>query len=169
MFFVLLTLVVMGCTFKTKNPETSKSETVIKQNDTTQLPSTFYELEFEGHDVNPGPIDTASYIFESNEVDHVPEFPGGEKKLSEFISKHLKYPVTAQDIDLQGRVMCRIIVSKTGKIKKCEVLRSLERTCDNEALRVLKTLPRFIPGKVKGRNVNVWYFIPVTFKLDSLP
>ena len=164
-FLVLIGLVVFGCTFKTKNPQTAKSKTTIKKNDSSQIPNTSYESEFEEHDVNPGPIDTANYIFKSSDVEQVPEFPGGEKKLLEFISKQLKYPVTAQDIDLQGQVICRILVSKTGKVEKCEVLRSLERTCDIEALRVLKSLPGFIRGKLKGKNVNVWYTIPVVFRL----
>jgi len=163
-FVVLIGLTVIGCTFKTKNPQTAISETTIKKNDSSPLPNTYNESEFEGHDVNPGRIDTASFIFDT--VDQMPEFPGGKQKLLEFISKHLKYPVTAQDIDIQGKVICRIIISKTGKVEKCEVVRSLERTCDNEAIRVLKTLPRFIPGKLNGKKVNVWYTIPVTFKLE---
>ena len=153
-----------ACTSKKKNRQTTKSETTIKKSDTTQVSTTSNESEFNEHDVNPGPIDTSSYIFDV--VDQMPQFPGGDQKLLEFISKHLKYPVTAQDFDIQGKVICRIIISKTGKVKRPEILRSLDRACDNEALRVLKTLPRFIPGKLKGKVVNVYYTLPVIFKLE---
>ena len=163
-FLVLIVFEIIGCTIKTKNQQTSKSETTIKKNDSSLLLNTFYESGFNEHEVNPGPIDTASFIFDT--VDQMPEFPGGKQKLLEFISNHLKYPAILQDGDIQGKVICRIIVSKTGKVEKCEVVRSLERTCDNEALRVLKTLPEFIPGKLKGKNVNVWYTIPVVFSLE---
>jgi TonB family protein len=166
LFLVLISLIAINCTYKTKNPKTAKSEITIKKNDSSQLPTIYSESNFEEHDVNPGPIDTASFIFEYYNVEKAPLFPGGKMELLEFISKHLKYPVRAKDIDLQGQVICRIIVSKTGKVEKCEVVRSLDRVCDNEALRVLKTLPRFIPGKLKGKNVNVWYTIPVTFTLE---
>lgn len=164
---MLIGFAVIGCTFKSKNPQTAKSETTIKKNDSSQIPNTLYESAFEGHDVNPGPIDTANYIFESNDVEQIPEFPGGEKKLLEFILKNLKYPVITQIYDdFRGKVICRIIVSKTGKVKRPEVMRSLDPACDKEAIRVLKTLPNFIPGKIKGKNVNVWYTIPVVFSLE---
>jgi TonB family protein len=167
MFLVVIGFLLLACTLKTKNPKTNKSDTKTKKKDSSQFNSASNVVGVEDGDVNPGKIDTASYIFESNDVEQIPEFPGGEKKLLEFISKHLKYPVIAQDIDLQGKVICRIIVSKTGKIRKPEVVRSLDRVCDNEALRVLNTLPRFKPGKLKGKNVNVWYTIPVIFKLEK--
>jgi len=166
-FLVVIGLVLLACTSKTKNTQNATPVIKTEKKDTTRSTHTLYESEFNEHEVNNGPVDTASFIFESWDVDQAPQFPGGEQKLLEFISKHLKYPVTAQDIDLQGQVLCHIIVSKTGKIGKCEVIRSLDRVCDNEALRVLKTLPRFIPGKLKGKNVNVWYTIPVTFKLQQ--
>ena len=153
-----------ACTSKKKNQQTTKSETTIKKFDTNQVATASYESEFNEHELNPGPIDTANYIFDF--VDQMPQFPGGKQKLLEFISKHLKYPVIAQDINLQGLVLCRIIISKTGKVVKCEVIRSLDRVCDNEAIRILETLPRFIPGKINGKNVNVRYTIPVIFKLE---
>lgn len=163
-FLVIIGLLGIGCTSKTKDPQTAKNETTIKKADTTQVSTISNESEFNEHDVNPGPVDTSSYIFDV--VDKMPQFPGGDQKLFEFISKQLKYPVSAQNFDIQGKVICRIMISKTGKVKKPEILRSLDRACDKEALRVLKALPRFTPGKLKGKVVNVWYTIPVTFKLE---
>jgi len=160
---VLIVFLLFACTSKTKKPQTNKSDIKTEKKDSSR--TTKYESEFEEHEVNPGPIDTANYIFDV--VDQMPEYPGGKQKLLEFISKHLKYPVITQIYDdFQGKVICRIIVSKTGKVKRPEVMRSLDPACDKEAIRVLRSLPKFIPGKLKGKNVNVWYTIPVTFKLE---
>jgi len=166
-FLVMTGFLFLACTSKTKNPQINKSETKTEKKDSSQFNSVSNEAGVEDGDANPGKIDTASYIFESNDVEQIPEFPGGEKKLLEFISKHLKYPVITQIYDdFKGKVICRIIVSKTGKVKRPEVMRSLDPACDKEAIRVLKTLPKFIPGKLKGKNVNVWYTIPIIFKLE---
>ena len=99
-------------------------------------------------------------------VEQMPVFPGGESELLYFISKHLKYPVIAQDNGIQGKVIVRFVVTRTGEVEKPEVLRSLDPACDKEALRVIKSLPRFIPGKQNGVNVSVWYTLPIKFKLD---
>lgn len=99
-------------------------------------------------------------------VEQMPQFPGGEKELLYFISKYLKYPVIAQENGIQGKVVCRFVITKYGVVNRVEVIRSLDPACDKEAIRVIKSLPSFIPGKQNGVNVNVWYTLPINFKLE---
>jgi len=99
-------------------------------------------------------------------IEQMPQFPGGEEELLDFISKNLKYPVSAIRNGIQGKVICRFIVTRAGKVENAEVVRSLDPRCDKEALRVIRLLPRFIPGKQHGVNVNVYYTIPITFRLE---
>ena len=99
-------------------------------------------------------------------VEQMPQFPGGNSELLDYISKHLKYPGVARRNGIQGKVICQFIVTRTGRIEKPEVVRSLDRYCDKEALRVIRSLPRFIPGKQNGVNVDVYYTLPIIFSLE---
>ena len=96
-----------------------------------------------------------------------PRFPGGDKALLDFINKNLKYPESAIKAEIQGKVMLRFVVTKTGEVEKVQIIRSLQPDCDKEAIRVVKTLPKFIPGTYSGKPVDVWYNLPVTFKLPK--
>jgi protein TonB len=100
-------------------------------------------------------------------IEQMPEFPGGEKELLNYICKNLQYPTISQEMGVQGKVILRFVVSKNGMVDKVEVLRALDEACNNEAIRVVKTLPKFIPGKQNGTNVSVWFTLPITFKLDN--
>ncbi len=99
-------------------------------------------------------------------IEQMPQFPGGETELLKYVQSNIKYPVIAQENGIQGKVILRFVVSKTGMVDRVEVARSLDPACDKEAIRVVKTLPRFIPGKQNGVNVSVWYTLPVTYKLE---
>jgi len=99
-------------------------------------------------------------------VEQMPTFPGGDSELFAYLSKNIKYPTIAQENGIQGTVYLRFAVSKTGDIEKVEVLRQLDNACDREAVRVVKSMPRWIPGKQNGANVAVWYTLPVKFKLE---
>jgi protein TonB len=99
-------------------------------------------------------------------IEQMPNFPGGEEKLLKFISKNLIYPENAKKEKIEGRVICRFIVNRDGSVSDIKVVRSLDTSCDTEAIKVLKLLPKFIPGKQNGKNVRVWYTIPITFKLE---
>ncbi len=101
-------------------------------------------------------------------VEQMPQFPGGEAALMKYISDHLKYPPVAMENNIQGRVVIQFVVTKTGKIGEVKVARSKDPDLDNEAVRVVKTLPDFIPGKMNGQSVNVWYTLPITFKLQGV-
>ena len=98
-------------------------------------------------------------------VDQMPIFPGGESALMNYIASNLKYPSAAQDQGIQGLVMLRFVVTGTGKVGEVQVLKSLDPSCDREAIRVVKSLPRFTPGRKQGKPVNVWFQLPIRFEL----
>lgn len=100
-------------------------------------------------------------------IEQMPLFPGGENELLKYIGENLRYPVIDQENNVQGRVILRFVVTKTGAVDRIEVLRSLSHSADNEAIRVVKSLPKFIPGRQNGKNVSVWFTLPVTFKLQE--
>ena len=102
-------------------------------------------------------------IYES--VKQMPQFPGGENELLNYISKNMMYPLSAKQKGIQGNVYVRFIVTETGKLDHIEVVRPLTPDCDAEAVRLVKNSPEWIPGKIDGKNVNVYYTISVPFKL----
>ena len=101
-------------------------------------------------------------------VEQMPQFPGGESALMQYISKNIKYPPVAMENGIQGRVVVQFVVTKTGKIGEVKIARGKDPDLDKEAMRVVKSLPDFIPGKMTGQAVNVWYNLPYKFKLQGL-
>lgn len=101
-------------------------------------------------------------------VEQMPQFPGGEAELMKYIHSHLKYPPVAMENNIQGRVTIQFVVTKTGKVGEVKVARAKDPDLDKEAMRVVKSLPDFIPGKMNGQAVNVWYTVPITFKLQGI-
>jgi TonB family protein len=99
-------------------------------------------------------------------VEQMPNFPGGEAALLEYISANLKYPQSALEQGTQGTVMLRFVVTGTGDIGEVQILKGLDPDCNNEAIRVVKSLPKFNPGMQQGRPVSVWYTIPVRFVIE---
>lgn len=99
-------------------------------------------------------------------VEQMPQFPGGEKELLSYIAKNLHYPTVAAENGVQGKVFIRFVVSALGTVEGVEVIRSLDPYCDKEAMRVVAALPQWIPGKQNGRNVPVYYTLPIIFKLQ---
>jgi TonB family protein len=100
-------------------------------------------------------------------AEQMPQFPGGEEALMKYITGHIHYPIIAFENGVQGRVICRFAVNRNGEISRVEILRSLDPACDKESIRVIKTLPKFIPAKQNGVNVSVWYTLPVIFNLET--
>lgn len=100
-------------------------------------------------------------------VEQMPQFPGGEAELLKYIATHIKYPTMAAENNIQGRVVVKFVVKKDGNVGEVVVLRGKDPDLDKEAVRVVKTLPRFIPGKMNGQSVSVWYTLPINFKLQS--
>jgi periplasmic protein TonB len=99
-------------------------------------------------------------------VEEKPEFPGGLPALYKIISENIKYPKEAQNNNIQGKVILKFVVNPDGSVDRIEILRSVDPELDNEAIRVVKTLPRFKPGRQAGIPVPVWYLLPVTFKIE---
>ncbi len=99
-------------------------------------------------------------------AEQMPQFPGGEKELMSFISKNLKYPAVPAENGIQGRVVIRFVVSKTGDVTDVQILKGLDPSCDKEAVRVVKAMPKWIPGRQNGRTVPVYYTLPVTYRLQ---
>lgn len=100
-------------------------------------------------------------------VEQMPQFPGGEAELLKYIASHIKYPTMAAENNIQGRVVVKFVVGKDGRVGEVVVLRGKDPDLDKEAVRVVKTLPNFIPGKMNGQAVSVWYTLPINFKLQS--
>ena len=100
-------------------------------------------------------------------VESMPEFPGGQQALFKYLSENVKYPVIAQENGIQGRVICQFVVNKDGSIVDVEVVRSGgDASLDKEAIRVIKSMPKWKPGKQRGKAVRVKYTVPVNFKLQ---
>lgn len=98
-------------------------------------------------------------------VDDMPEFPGGMDKLLQFINDNMQYPTKAQTEGIQGRVIVQFIIDEDGYIIEPNIVRSVESSLDNEALRLIKMLPKWKPGTLKGKAIKVKYTVPVAFKL----
>lgn len=99
-------------------------------------------------------------------VETMPEFPGGQGALLQYLAKSIKYPVIAQENGIQGRVTCTFVVNKDGSIVDAEVIRGVDPSLDKEALRVINSMPKWSPGKQRGKPVRVKYTVPVTFRLQ---
>lgn len=99
-------------------------------------------------------------------VEQEPMFPGGQTALMKYLSEHTKYPVVAQENGVQGRITVQFVVEKDGSISDVHVLRGVDPSLDKEAVRVVKSMPRWTPGKQNGINVRVNYRVPVLFRLQ---
>lgn len=100
-------------------------------------------------------------------VEQMPVFPGGESALLAYVAQHLKYPAQAIRDRVRGIVLLRFVVLENGRVGQVQTIKSLEPHCDAEAKRVVKSLPRFIPGKQQGKAVRVWYTFPIRFLLPE--
>lgn len=98
-------------------------------------------------------------------VEVMPVFDGGTEAMLEYIRENLRYPET--ETDVQGRVVLRFTVTKTGELENIHILRSLAPEFDKEAIRVIQSMPKWIQGKQNGVNVDVYYTLPVTFRLTD--
>lgn len=101
-----------------------------------------------------------------NMVEQMPTFPGGPGELMSYLGKNIRYPAIAQENGTQGKVIIQFVVEKDGSITDVTVARSQDPYLDKEAVRVVKTMPKWIPGKQNGKAVRVKYTVPVTFRLQ---
>ena len=100
-------------------------------------------------------------------VEEMPEFPGGNAELMKFLAKNIKYPAEAQQKGEQGRVMVQFVVGKDGKLSDIKIMRSISPTLDAEAVRVIKAMPTWKPGRQRGMAVDCKYNIPIYFRLQG--
>jgi len=99
------------------------------------------------------------------QVDVMPTFPGGDRALLKFIADSVHYPKDAKAQAIQGKVVARFVVMEDGSVSNVSILQSVSPTIDAESIRVVKMLPKFTPGILKGKAVPVWYMVPINFKL----
>ena len=98
-------------------------------------------------------------------VEEMPDFPGGMQKLADYLAKNIKYPQMARESGIQGRVFVNFVIEPDGHVSNVNVMRSLGGGCDEEAIRVVKSMPKWKPGKQRGKPVRESYILPVNFQL----
>ena len=146
-----------------KKSKTDELKTPTKKPQSNNIITTNVHKEVE--EAKTTKTDITESVFTA--VDQMPQFPGGDAALMKFLSNNINYPRVAMENGVQGRVIVQFIVTKNGSIGEVKIVRSVDRDLDNEAIRLCKSLPNFIPGKMNGKPVNVWYTLPITFKLNN--
>ena len=99
-------------------------------------------------------------------VEEMPEFPGGELALRKYVAENIRYPNAARENDIQGKVYVRFVVNKNGSVGDVTILRGVDPLLDKEAIRVIKSLPKWKPGMQRGKAVKVYYTMPINFQLQ---
>ena len=160
------------------NDEDVKAEDEIKSQDELQESQTaFGRTDFDKgtDDLNVVREHKDEIIVEKKEpvkeevfvaVEQMPQFPGGDAELMKFLSKNIKYPTIAQENGTQGRVIIQFVVERDGSITDVRVARGVDPYLDKEAVRVVKSMPKWIPGKQNGKAVRVKFTVPVMFRLQ---
>jgi len=133
------------------------------------------ELEIEDTDLDEDlEVDFSALDSEEEEdndqifviVEDMPEFPGGDAALLRYISKNVKYPVICQENGIQGMVSVSFVINEKGEVVNVQAFRGPDPNLEREAIRVVKSMPKWKPGKQRGRAVNVSYSVPVRFRLQ---
>ena len=99
-------------------------------------------------------------------VENMPEFPGGDLGLMKYIQKNVKYPAIAKEYNITGKVYVSFIVDRSGSVTNVKIVRGVDKNLDAEAMRVVKSLPKYKPGKQRGKSVRVMFTIPINFTLN---
>lgn len=123
-----------------------------------------HEQELLAVEIKEEEVEEAREIFMV--VEQMPEFPGGEDSLNLFIKRNLTYPMTAVESGIQGRVFVTFIIEADGSVNDVRILRGIGGGCDEEALRVISMMPKWIPGIQRGKPVRVQYNLPIKFTLN---
>jgi protein TonB len=156
-----------------KDEEVNDNEQLKTQDELTQTKAAISIADVKGNDEEHGQdiADLKQVVTQADDeqvfdiVEQAPTYPGGVQELYNWISANLKYPIIAMENGVQGRVVCQFIVGSDGHIHDVKVVRSLDPNCDKEAIRVISSMPRWIPGKQNGKAVAVRYSIPVVFRM----
>lgn len=142
------------------SPESIESVDVIKNSQPGQIRITLKEsgAESEARE-DSKKIHTA--------VDESAEFPGGMKELMAFLMNNIRYPEEAQKQKIQGRVIVKFVVGENGKVSDPRIVKGVDQSLDDESLRLIKAMPDWSPAKIKGKPVDSYYVLPITFKLHE--
>lgn len=131
------------------------------------------QIEVKNEDVVEVVVQAAAEVQEAETeqepfyvVEEAPMFPGGDAEIQRYIGENVIYPEVAKENNVQGRVVLKFCVTETGGVDLVSILKGVDPELDAEVLRVVKTLPKFKPGKQGGKPVRVWYTIPILFKLQ---
>ena len=161
--------------------EEQKPQPVEVPKQTTQLEIVQDDVEVEDIEINADvdqnevieeyvPVEVEEEDVQEQEifqiVEEMPAYPGGDQKLMEYVAKNIKYPQIARETGIQGRVFVGFVVEPDGSVSNVKVLRGIGGGCDEEAMRVVKSMPKWKPGKQRGKAVRVSYMLPVNFKLQ---
>ena len=161
-----------------KKDEDVKPEDELKsQDDLAKTNTAIGSFDVKGNDEAEGEVLKAKEVIAEEKpkeeetkvfdvVEQMPQFPGGQQALFEYLSKNIKYPVIAEENGVQGRVIVTVVVERDGSITDVKVVKSVDPSLDKEAQRVVKAMPHWIPGKQNGSAVRVKYTVPVTFRLQ---
>lgn len=156
-------------------PQAPSAEEVLKivENDANIEETEIATSEDKGEAVqvvSTGPAVVVEEVVEEEQifqvVEEMPSFPGGDAECMRFLSKNIKYPTIAQENGIQGRVILQFVVNKDGSIVDVNVARSVDPYLDKEAVRVVQMMPKWKPGKQRGKPVRVKYTLPVMFRLQ---
>ncbi|MDE6278927.1 MAG: energy transducer TonB [Paramuribaculum sp.] len=109
-----------------------------------------------------GTTSLSAYLYE--EVDEPPTFPGGDSEMIKYINTNRRYPAKAYADGIEGRVLCSFIVMPDGEIHNIEVIRGVEKTLNEEAVRLISEMPDWVPGKVEGEKVATLCILPIAFR-----
>ena len=160
-----------------KDDEVKPEDEIKSQDDLSKTNTAIGTFDVKGNDeaegevlkakevvVDEKPAEEETKVFDV--VEQMPSFPGGDAELMKFLNSHIKYPAVAEENGIQGRVVATFVVERDGSITDVKVIKSVDPSLDKEAIRVLKSMPKWIPGKQNGSAVRVKYTVPVTFRLQ---
>ena len=148
-----------------KDEEVKEDQEMKSQDDLAETNTAIGVKHVEEKIAEPEPVkEEETKVFDV--VEQMPSFPGGPSALMQYLNSNIKYPVVAEENGVQGRVVCTFVVEKDGSITDVRVVKSVDPSLDKEAVRVVKSMPKWIPGKQNGSAVRVKYTVPVTFRLQ---
>lgn len=160
-----------------KDDEVKPEDEIKSQDDLAKTNTAIGTFDVKGNDEAEGEVLKAKEVVVDEKpkeeetkvfdvVEQMPSFPGGDAELMKYLSSHIKYPVVAEENGIQGRVIATFVVERDGSISDVKVIKSVDPSLDKEAIRVLKSMPKWIPGRQNGSAVRVKYTVPVTFRLQ---
>ena len=158
-----------------KDEDVAPEDELKSQNDLAKTAVAIGSFDVKGNDEAAGEVLKAKEVIAQEKpveekvfdvVEQMPQFPGGDAALFEYLSTHIKYPTIAEENGVQGRVIVTFVVERDGSITDVKVVKSVDPSLDKEASRVVAGMPKWIPGKQNGSAVRVKYTVPVTFRLQ---